>query len=92
MCFPVPALLEGFRLQTHSIITLCLFVAEIVCFVPHMLSDLHKVPWYDAVVLNLTSAYQSSKAPFLMVWMILREQAGGTSWAGKQNQSEKGME
>lgn len=56
MCFPVPALLEGFRLQTHSIITLCLFVAEIVCFVPHMLSDLHKVPWYDAVVLNLTSA------------------------------------
>lgn len=57
-----------------------------------MLSDLREVSWYDPVVVNLPPAYSSSKAHFLMVWMILREQADGTSWAGKQNQSEKGME
>jgi len=65
-------------------------VAEIVCSVLPMLSDLRKVPCYATVVLNLTSAHRSSMAHFLMVWMILREQADETSWAGKQNQSGKG--
>lgn len=92
MCFPLQALLQGFQLPTRSVVTLHLFVLGIVCFLLHMLSDLHKVAWYDAVVVNLISAHEVSKAHFLVVWMILEERADGTSWAGKQNQSEKGIE
>lgn len=89
MSFPVD-LLEGFQSQTHS--TLHLFVAQTVRVALHRLSDLHKVPCYEAVGLNLTSAHRSSKARFLMICMTLREQADETSWAEKQNQPGKGRE
>lgn len=60
-----------------------------VWFVPHRLSDLHEVPWDDAVVLKLISAGRSSKAHFLKVCRVSQAQADVTSWARKQSQPKK---
>ena len=88
MCSPVQALLAGLQFHTRAIAALHLLVAEVARFEPHVPSDLCKVLRCDARVLNL----RSSQASFLLLWMIVAEQAAWTSLAGEQHQSEKGIE
>lgn len=92
MCSPVQALLAGLQFHTRAIAALHLLVAEVAQFEPHVPSDLCKVLRCDARVLNLICAQRSSQASFLLLWMIVAEQAAWTSLAGEQHQSEKGIE